>query len=149
MTPIASGSAQLERLRRGVDLVVDATGVAAVAERLIDYVGDGGNVLFFSVRAPGETVAISPYEAFRRQIRIAGAHSLNHNIPAALEVIRKSGDEVGRLISHQVPLQEIPIFRLGQAGKNCLKVQATFEAAKKSIPFTTENECPGRRIPCK
>ena len=107
LSAIAAGSSQLDGLKKSVDLAVDATGVPKVAEGLIDYAANGGNVLFFGVCPPGEKVAISPNEVFRRQIRLAGTHSLNHNIPESLEAIKSIGPDINNLISHRVELSEI------------------------------------------
>jgi len=99
---VAAGSGELNKLERSVDLAVDATGVPRVAEGLINYAANGGNVLFFGVCPPGETIPVSPHDVFRRQIRMAGTHSLNHNIPQALQTIEQIGPDIKRLISHQV-----------------------------------------------
>ena len=123
-TPIASGSDELEQRRQRVDLVVDATGVAAVAESLINYAANGGKVLFFGVCSPDVKINVSPFEIFRRQITLAGAHSLNHNLPEALAAIRGFGDNIKQVISHQVPLADIPTFLGKNKPEQTLKVQA-------------------------
>jgi len=121
---IPASATSLADLEKSVDLSADATGVPQVAENLINYAANGGNVLFFGVCPPGETITVSPHEVFRRQIRIAGAHSLNHNIPAALTVIEKIGPEIERLISHRVELNEIKSFLEKSNQSNSLKVHA-------------------------
>ena len=120
---IDAQSYELTQLRRSVDLVIDATGVPAVVERLIDYAANGGNVLVFGVCPPGAKIAVSPNEIFRRQIRIAGAHSLNHNIPAALNTIKAIGPEISKLISHRLPLEEVSSFLGKDPSNGKLKVQ--------------------------
>jgi len=127
-TPIASGSDNLAALKQSVDLAVDATGVPAVAETLIDYAANGGNVLFFGVCPPGETIPVSPHDVFRRQIRIAGTHSLNHNIPEALQTIDSIGPDISRLISHSVELDEISGFLAKNQQQDSLKVQAVLSS---------------------
>ena len=127
-TPIASGSDNLAALKQSVDLAVDATGVPAVAETLIDYTANGGNVLFFGVCPPGETIPVSPHDVFRRQIRIAGTHSLNHNIPEALQTIDSIGPDISRLISHSVELDEISGFLAKNQQQDSLKVQAVLSS---------------------
>lgn len=124
LKPIAAASDELQRLGKSVDLVVDATGVPRVAERLIDYAANGGNVLFFGVCPPGETISVSPHDVFRRQIRMVGTHSLNHNIPAALEAIQQIGPDISRLISHSVGLEEIAGFLDKSEKRDSLKVQS-------------------------
>lgn len=121
---LSANSSELTQLERSVDLAVDATGVTKVAEGLINYAANGGNVLFFGVCPPGETIAVSPHDIFRRQIRMVGTHSLNHNIPEALETIKKIGPDISRLISHSVELNEIKGFLDKSNQSNSLKVQA-------------------------
>ena len=128
LNAVAAGSDQLGAMERSVDLTVDATGVLQVAQGLINYTANGGNVLFFGVCAPGETIAISPHEVFRRQIRVAGTHSLNHNIPEALAAIESIGPDIERLVSHRVELGDIKGYldkSSAQAGS--LKIHAVAE----------------------
>ena len=121
---LRADSGRMKELRHAVDIAVDATGVAEVAEGLTDYASNGGKVLYFGVCPPDARISVAPFEIFRRQLRIAGAHSLNHNIPQALDVIRNIGPEIDRLVSHRVPLAEIPAFLQKFGGAATLKVQA-------------------------
>jgi len=121
---LAAGSGDLEKLEKSVDLAADATGVPKVAEGLINYAANGGNVLFFGVCPPGETISVSPHDVFRRQIRMAGTHSLNHNIPQALKAIEDIGPDIERLISHRVELDEIKSYLEKSGQSNSLKIHA-------------------------
>lgn len=120
----AVASSDLSSLERSVDFVVDATGVPTVAENLINYAANGGNVLFFGVCPPGDTIAVSPHDIFRRQIRLAGTHSLNHNIPQALQTINRIGPDIERLVSHKIDLRDIVGFLDKSKTEKALKVQA-------------------------
>lgn len=121
---VAAGSDALGALEQSVDLAADATGVPAVAESLVKYAANGGNVLYFGVCPPGESIAVSPHDVFRRQIRIAGTHSLNHNIPDALQTIEHIGNDIDRLISHRLELKEIKGFLEKSNQTNSLKIHA-------------------------
>ena len=121
---LPSGSDALERRRRGIDLAVDATGVPAVAAGLTDYAASGGAVLYFGVCPSDARIAISPFDVFRRQLTIAGSHSLNHNVPQALAALRGQGPDIGRLVSHRLPLEEVAAILRGRAPHGSLKVQA-------------------------
>jgi len=121
---VASASGDLAKLEKSIDLAIDATGVPKVAEGLINYAANGGNVLFFGVCPPGEVISVSPHDVFRRQIRMAGTHSLNHNIPEALEAIEKIGPDINRLVSHSVELSEIKNFLEKGGPANSLKIHA-------------------------
>lgn len=124
LNAVAAGSDALRPYHRATDLVIDATGVPAVAQSLFDYVANGGGVLFFGVCPPGVTINVIPHDIFRRQLRVAGAHSLNHNIPEALQTIGKIGPDIARLISHRVPLGDIPGFLTHGGPRHSLKIQA-------------------------
>ncbi len=129
--PLASGADALAAQFGQIDLSIDATGIPAVAGELVNYTVNGGKVLYFGVCPPEARVSISPYEVFRRQLTIAGAHSLNHNIHAALEAIRNFGPDnfgpdIGRLVSHQVSLSEVRDVLTKQGPAKTLKVQAAW-----------------------
>ncbi len=89
LEPLASGSGALETRKKSFDFVADATGIAKVAEGMASFTADGGTVLVFGVCAPDARISVAPFEIFRRQIRIAGSHSLNRNIPQALEILQR------------------------------------------------------------
>ncbi|MFK8083422.1 MAG: zinc-dependent alcohol dehydrogenase family protein [Granulosicoccus sp.] len=111
-------------MEKSFDFVADATGVPAVAEKLIKYCANGGSILYFGVCPPGEKISVSPHEVFRRQLRIAGTHSLNHNIPEALKVIDQIGPDIERLVSHKIDLKDIAGFLDKSNQESSLKVQA-------------------------
>lgn len=114
----------LSFMEKSFDFTADATGVPAVAEKLINYTSNGGNVLFFGVCPPGQTISVSPHDVFRRQIRLAGTHSLNHNIPEALKTIGQIGPDIERLVSHKIDLKNIAGFLDKSNQENSLKIQA-------------------------
>ncbi|SNT76082.1 alcohol dehydrogenase catalytic domain-containing protein [Paracoccus seriniphilus] len=120
---VASGSDELKEWHRRGDLVVDATGVPAVAAGLPTYMANGGKGLFFGVCPSSARIEISPFEVFRRQLTLAGSHSLNHNIPRSLGVISKIGNDIDRTVSHRLSLREISDILASKPPENSLKVQ--------------------------
>jgi len=124
---IASVSNAIEKWHHRADLVVEATGVPAVASGLSNYMANGGKGLFFGVCPSDAKIEIAPFEVFRRQLTLAGSHSLNHNIPRALEVITGLGDHVDRVVSHRLPLQEIAEILDSNPPSDSLKVHWTNE----------------------
>lgn len=120
---VASGGDALKGMHHGVDLVADATGVPAVVSKLIDYIANGGVGLFFGVCPQNAKIEVAPFELFRRQITLAGSHSLNHNFPQALDGLRTYGPDIGRVVSHRLSLDEIGNVFSGNAPKGSLKIQ--------------------------
>ena len=120
---VATGSARLEKWHHRADLAVEATGVPTVAAGLTDYIANGGKGLFFGVCPSDAQIDVSPFEIFRRQLTLAGSHSLNHNIPRSLEVIAGLDAHADKVVSHTSPLQEISQFLATSPPTNSLKVQ--------------------------
>jgi threonine dehydrogenase-like Zn-dependent dehydrogenase len=125
-TPVASGSSELEHMRHAVDLVVEATGVRSVAAKLTDYAANGGTCHFLGVCPSDARIEIAPFEVFRRQLTLAGSHSLNHNIPEALVAIRACGPGITSLISHRMSLDEVAQSLSDKPPRGSFKVQAAF-----------------------
>jgi len=123
LTGLAAGSAELAARRHGFDLVVDATGVPAVAAGLVDYVANGGTASFFGVCPQDARIEISPFEIFRRQLSLVGTHSLNHNIPQSLAMLEAIGPSVKDVITHQVSLEEVAEVMDGHKPAGSLKIQ--------------------------
>jgi threonine dehydrogenase-like Zn-dependent dehydrogenase len=124
LEPVVSGSQALSARARGFDFVADATGVAKVVEGMIGFTADGGTALIFGVCAPDARISVAPFEIFRRQIRLAGSHSLNRNIPQALDILKRDDGTMARLVSHRLPLSELlPFFAKGSSDPTTMKVQ--------------------------
>ena len=120
-----SGSASLAAQARQFDFAADATGIPSVVQSLVSFVSDGGTALIFGVCAPAVEVAISPFEIFRRQIKLVGSHSLNRNIPDALAILARDRDGMmARLVSHRLPLEEVlPFLSKAAPAPSTMKVQ--------------------------
>jgi len=120
---MAAGSAAMLERRESADLAADATGVPAVAADLIRYIANGGAGLFFGVCPSDARIEIAPFELFRRQITLAGSHSLKHNIPQALTALDSFGEDIARLVTHRLPLNEIARVFDGAVPHKSLKIQ--------------------------
>ena len=66
---------------------------------------------------------VEPFQVFRRQLTLAGSHSLNHNIPRSLEVIEGLGTNADRIVSHRLPLTEVSHILASASPGDSLKVQ--------------------------
>ncbi len=124
---VAGGSDALRSWHHRADLAVEATGVPQVAAGLTGYMANGGKGLFFGVCPSDAHINIAPFEVFRRQLTLAGSHSLNHNVPRALQVISELGDVADRVVSHRVSLSEISTFLSAAPPEGSLKVQWSAE----------------------
>ncbi len=123
LSGVLSGSDELAALTRACDLAVDATGVPAVAAGLVTYVANGGAVSFFGVCPQGARIEISPFEVFRRQLALFGTHSLNHNIPEALETLGAIGPKVAGVVTHRLTADQVAEVMAGHKPVGSLKIQ--------------------------
>ncbi len=120
---LASSPSDLLDLQKGFTLVADATGEAEVASQLPTYMANGGKGLIFGVCPSNARISVSPFELFRRQLTLVGSHSLNHNIPEALERIRVLGSNLDPIVSHRLSLKDVAKLFKSDAPKGSLKVQ--------------------------
>ncbi|MCR9109093.1 alcohol dehydrogenase catalytic domain-containing protein [Marivita sp. XM-24bin2] len=115
----------LRDMVQSVDYVADATGRANVVADALGYVAPGGTFHMFGVCPPSARVEMSPFDIFRRQLRVVGSHSLNRNIPESLNIVQQLQPKLDQLVSHRLSLEEMAhVFRNGLPA-NALKLQVT------------------------
>jgi D-arabinitol dehydrogenase (NADP+) len=85
----------------GYDIVVDATGSAAVSERAVPLTRSGGTAMFYGVTAPEDRVSLSPFDSFRREITIKGSFAEISLFPAAIQALRTGRARTDDLITHR------------------------------------------------
>ena len=125
---VHSTEENLANLNKEFDLVVDATGLIKVAETLINYVHDGGKIMHLGICPPDAKIEISPFEIFRRQLTIAGSHSLNHhNITEALATIHNCIPELEKIVTHKLNAEDIATYMQKGSPIDSLKIQAVWD----------------------
>jgi threonine dehydrogenase-like Zn-dependent dehydrogenase len=92
----------------GYDMVIDATGVPAVAAGCFEHVTRGGKVLLFGVCPEDATIPFSPFDIFRRDITVYGSFAVNLTFGPALELLRSQVVRVDQLVSHRFALEAFP-----------------------------------------
>ncbi len=90
----------------GYDLVVDATGSAAVSQQCVPLTRNGGTVMFYGVTEPEDLVRVSPYDVFRREITIKGSFAEINSFPAAIAALRTGRARTEGLITHRFRLDD-------------------------------------------
>jgi D-arabinitol dehydrogenase (NADP+) len=103
---LAGDAAKLKAASGGFDLVVDATGAAAVSEQCVPLTRSGGTVMFYGVTEPEDLVRVSPYDVFRREITIKGSFAEINAFPAAIAALRSGRARTDGLITHRFKLAD-------------------------------------------
>ena len=114
----------------GFDVVADATGIPKVLEDAFQYVRPGGKVWVFGV-APGDaTATFSPFDVFRKDLKIIGSFALNKTFHEAIALIQGGAVRVEPLVSHALSVQDFEKgLGLAESDPKRMKVQFDLEAS--------------------
>lgn len=112
----------------GFDVVIDATGVSGVVERAVDFVMPTGKLLVFGVCRPQDTIALRPFEIYKRDIEIIGSFAIRKTYAPAVELLRSGAIDVGPLIEEVLPLERFgEALKLVESGRAKMKVQIALD----------------------
>lgn len=90
------------------DIVIDATGAIPVMNQTIDYVRKGGTVLLFGVPPSGRNLEMEGFKIFQKGLTVLSSFTSVRNSFQAVDLLRSGQIKVDSLISHHLPLQEMP-----------------------------------------
>ena len=88
----------------GYDVVVEATGAAAVGEMCVPLVRDGGTVLIYGMADENVLLPIHTYEVFRRELTVKGSFAQTHCFDRALAVLRSGRVRTEGIVTHRFDL---------------------------------------------
>jgi D-arabinitol dehydrogenase (NADP+) len=90
------------------DIVIDATGAIPVMNRSIDFVRMGGTVLLFGVPPSGRNLEMEGFKIFRKGLTVLSSFTSVRNSFQAVDLLQSGKIQVEPLISHHLPLKEMP-----------------------------------------
>ncbi|HGJ65548.1 TPA: hypothetical protein ENS27_09185 [bacterium] len=93
---------------QGFNVVIDATGSPAVVQGMFDFVRNRGRILFFGVCPQDGRIEISPYDVYKRELKIYGTFAILYTAIPAIDMIREKKVNAEALISHHLSLDEFP-----------------------------------------
>lgn len=110
--------------RDGYDLVVEAAGVQALVPEAIALARPGGRVLLFGVAPRDASVAVRPFEIFRKGLTLASSYTSLRNSLQALEMLASRQVRVDGLVTHRLGIGEFEeAMRLLADPCQALKIQ--------------------------
>jgi len=113
----------------GFDVVVDATGALAVLGLCLPLARDGGTVLVYGMAGERETLPVSPYELFRRELTVKGSFAQTHCFDRALAVLRSGRVRTDGMVTHRFPLAGYADALAALRDPTCLKTVVLPQAA--------------------
>lgn len=90
----------------GFDVVVDATGAVDVLSRCLAWTGIGGTVFVYGMTAEAAELTVSPYDIFRRELRVLGSFSQAFSFDRAMTLLRSGRVRTDGLITHRFRLPD-------------------------------------------
>jgi 2-desacetyl-2-hydroxyethyl bacteriochlorophyllide A dehydrogenase len=90
------------------DVVIDATGAIPVMNRSIDFARKGGTVLLFGVPPSGRNMEVEGFKIFQKGLTMLSSFTSVRNSFQAVDLLQSGQIKVDALISHRLPLQELP-----------------------------------------
>ncbi len=107
----------------GFDIVVDATGSAAVTEHAVKFATFGGKVVVYGVCGESERMSVSPYEIFRKEISLIGSFAQTHCFGRAIAFVETGVVNVDRFITARFKLEQWSeaMDLVAAGGDKCIK----------------------------
>jgi len=90
------------------DVVIDATGVIPVMNHTIDFARKGGTVLLFGVPPAGKNMEVEGFKIFQKGLTLLSSFTSVRNSFQAVGLLQSGQIKVEPLISHRLPLAELP-----------------------------------------
>ncbi len=113
----------LESTVVGADVVIECAGRLETAELAPKLARRGGTILQFGVVSPQETMRISPYDIFYRELTIVGSFVNPFTHARAVEMLASKQVEVMPLVTHRFGLDDVSKALETAAGRDSVKVQ--------------------------
>lgn len=105
----------------GFDVVIEATGAIGVLQNVLTHVRSGGTLMIYGMASESRTIAIHPYEVFRREITITGSFAQSYGFARAIDFLRAGKVNPSGIITHRFGLDEYAAALDALRAPDCLK----------------------------
>lgn len=90
-----------------VGCVIECAGTTRTIEQAIRLAGKGATVMLFALVAPEATVAIQPFEIFKKELKVTSSFINPYTFARAIDMLALGKVNVEEIITDIVPLEEI------------------------------------------
>ena len=90
-----------------VNTVIECVGRTSTIEQAIDIVGNKGTVMMFGLTKPDDTIAVKPFEVFRKEIELKASYINPYTQKRALELIDSGRLDVSSMVYAVAGLEEL------------------------------------------
>ncbi|CAK7211688.1 hypothetical protein SCUCBS95973_001200 [Sporothrix curviconia] len=127
----AAAAATMQALKdanpHGFDIVVEATGSAAILEQAIDYVTKAGKLVVYGVYNDNDQVRFSPNKIFKEEINIIGSFSQTYKFPAAIDYLARKRVAVHGIVNKTFKLEQWQECLDAMSNKTVIKAAIVFD----------------------
>lgn len=109
------------RVREGFDVVADATGQVSVLTQAMRLVRDAGTIVVYGMADESARWEVSPYEIFRREIRIQGSFAQSNEFDRTMRWLRSDAIRTESMITHRYSLDQYAEALSATRSSECLK----------------------------
>jgi len=115
---------------RGVDAVIECTGIPAAVPEGIDMLRRGGTYLIFGIAADKGRIPINPYVICRNDLNILGTYSYPPwHFKTAISMLQSVSNQAQKIVTHKFAIENIKkAFEMAKSF-DCLKVAITPETS--------------------
>jgi len=107
----------------GFDIVVDATGASSVIQEALKFTKRGAKLVIYGVCDESETITVSPYEIFEKELKIIGSFCQTHCFDRAVKYLEEGIVKVAPMITHSFSLDDYAKgLEIVMSGKDNVKV---------------------------
>ena len=115
---------QIRRIcnREGVDVVIECVGRPFAVEQAFQAAGFRGTILLFSVPKVEDHVPMPLFDIYKKELNIVGSMINPDTFQRAVNLLNSGRLEIGRLITHSYPVEQLEEAILKQMSADSIKV---------------------------
>lgn len=106
----------------GADIVIECVGTPSAVKQAFSAAKRGATILLFSVPAAGATYNLCLEDVFRKELKIIGSMINPDTHKRAAELINNNKVQIGKIITHCYPLEQVEDAIFMQTQKESIKV---------------------------
>ncbi|WP_067924939.1 zinc-dependent alcohol dehydrogenase family protein [Alicyclobacillus shizuokensis] len=117
-------TAELQRrYPKGFDVIIDATGAVTVLQHCTQFAKYGAKIVVYGVCNESDQMVISPYEVFRKELKIIGSFAQTHCFDRAIKFMQRGIVNVRDIITHRFSLDDFgDAIKQVESGRGHIKV---------------------------
>ncbi len=91
-----------------ISTVIECVGKPSTMEQAVAIAGNKSTVMLFGLTAPNDTIALKPFEIFKKEITLKASFINPYTQKRALDLIASGKIDVSTMVHEVAPLEELP-----------------------------------------